>query len=317
MLVAIIMLYHMGGKTFDILELTRINYSEEIQIWLFLAFFAAFAVKMPMFPVHTWLPDAHTEAPTAGSVILAGILLKMGAYGFLRFSLPMFPNAVQILFIPLLILSVTAIIYGAYVTLMQNDMKRLVAYSSVSHMGFVLLGLASAKGAAATLGMTGAALQMFTHGTITALLFLTVGYIYEKAHTRHIPDLGGLAGRMPFLATSLLIAGLASLGLPGTSGFVAEVTIFLGSFPAWQIFTIIATVGVVLTAAYILWMIQRTIFGPRPEHHNNLLDASLPEMVPVAILVVAIISVGIYPSVISEMFSTGLEPIVTSMKALN
>ena len=319
MLVGILALYFSTG-TFDMTILPDKIAGADLILPASILFFLTiigFAIKLPVFPFHTWLPDAHTDAPTAASVMLAGVLLKMGGYGMFRVSAAMFPDQLLDFSWLLALLGVINIIYGAAITIRQTDLKRLIAYSSVSHMGFVLLGLASAKGAAATLGMTGAALQMFTHGTITALLFLTVGYIYEKAHTRHIPDLGGLAGRMPFLATSLLIAGLASLGLPGTSGFVAEVTIFLGSFPAWHIFTIIATVGVVLTAAYILWMIQRTIFGPRPEHHNNLLDASLPEMVPVAILVVAIISVGIYPSVISEMFSTGLEPIITSVKALN
>ena len=319
MLVGILALYFSTG-TFDMTILPDKIAGTDLILPASILFFLTiigFAIKLPVFPFHTWLPDAHTDAPTAASVMLAGVLLKMGGYGMFRVSAAMFPDQLLDFSWLLALLGVINIIYGAAITIRQTDLKRLIAYSSVSHMGFVLLGLASAKGAAATLGMTGAALQMFTHGTITALLFLTVGYIYEKAHTRHIPDLGGLAGRMPFLATSLLIAGLASLGLPGTSGFVAEVTIFLGSFPAWHIFTIIATVGVVLTAAYILWMIQRTIFGPRPEHHNNLPDASLPEMVPVAILVVAIMSVGIYPSVISEMFSTGLEPIITSVKALN
>ena len=319
MLVGILALYFSTG-TFDMTILPDKIAGADLILPASILFFLTiigFAIKLPVFPFHTWLPDAHTDAPTAASVMLAGVLLKMGGYGMFRVSAAMFPDQLLDFSWLLALLGVINIIYGAAITIRQTDLKRLIAYSSVSHMGFVLLGLASAKGAAATLGMTGAALQMFTHGTITALLFLTVGYIYEKAHTRHIPDLGGLAGRMPFLATSLLIAGLASLGLPGTSGFVAEVTIFLGSFPAWHIFTIIATVGVVLTAAYILWMIQRTIFGPRPEHHNNLPDASLPEMVPVAILVVAIISVGISPSVITEMFSTGLEPIITSVKALN
>jgi len=193
MLVGIIVLYYAGGKTFDILELSKVNYPAGTQLWLFLAFFAAFAVKMPMFPIHTWLPDAHTEAPTAGSVILAGILLKMGAYGFLRFSFPMFPYAVNVLFVPLLILSVTAIIYGAYVTLMQKDMKRLIAYSSVSHMGFVTLGLFTLN----QNGIEGGILQMINHGVITGALFLCVGMIYERTHSRMIEDYGGLSKTVP------------------------------------------------------------------------------------------------------------------------
>ena len=179
MLVGIIVLYHAGGRTFDIIELSKISYPAGLQFWLFFAFFAAFAVKMPMFPIHTWLPDAHTEAPPAGSVLLAGILLKMGAYGFLRFSLPMFPHAVQMLYIPLLILSVTAIIYGAYVTLMQDDLKRLIAYSSVSHIGFITLGIFTLNQA----GIKGGILQMINHGVITGALFLCVGMIYERTHS--------------------------------------------------------------------------------------------------------------------------------------
>ena len=193
MLVGIIVLYYAGGKTFDIIALSNNSYSSGLQLWLFLAFFAAFAVKMPMFPIHTWLPDAHTEAPTAGSVILAGILLKMGAYGFLRFSIPMFPFAAKVLFLPMLLLSVTAVIYGAYVTLTQKDMKRLIAYSSVSHMGFVTLGIFSLN----QNGVEGGLLQMINHGIITGALFLCIGMVYERTHTRMIDDYGGLVKSVP------------------------------------------------------------------------------------------------------------------------
>ena len=277
---------------------------------LFFLTIIGFAIKLPVFPFHTWLPDAHTDAPTAASVMLAGVLLKMGGYGMFRISASMFPEQIVDYSWLLATLGLINILYGAAITIRQTDLKRLIAYSSVSHMGFVLLGIAAAKGGTAELGMNGAALQMFTHGTITGLLFLTVGFIYEKAHTRYIPDLGGLANRMPFLAAGLLVAGLASLGLPGTSGFVAEITIFMGSFPAWHWFAALAAIGVVLTAGYILWMIQRVMFGPQLLRHNNLSDASIPEMIPVAILVASILVVGIYPAVISDVFNTGLDPIV-------
>ena len=277
---------------------------------LFFLTIIGFAIKLPVFPFHTWLPDAHTDAPTAASVMLAGVLLKMGGYGMFRVSASMFPEQIVDYSWLLATLGLINILYGAAITIRQTDLKRLIAYSSVSHMGFVLLGIAAAKGGTAELGMNGAALQMFTHGTITGLLFLTAGFIYEKAHTRYIPDLGGLANRMPFLAAGLLVAGLASLGLPGTSGFVAEITIFMGSFPAWHWFAALAAIGVVLTAGYILWMIQRVMFGPQLLRHNNLSDASIPEMIPVAILVASILVVGIYPAVISDVFNTGLDPIV-------
>ena len=277
---------------------------------LFFLTIIGFAIKLPVFPFHTWLPDAHTDAPTAASVMLAGVLLKMGGYGMFRVSASMFPEQIVDYSWLLATLGLFNILYGAAITIRQTDLKRLIAYSSVSHMGFVLLGIAAAKGGTAELGMNGAALQMFTHGTITGLLFLTVGFIYEKAHTRYIPDLGGLANRMPFLAAGLLVAGLASLGLPGTSGFVAEITIFMGSFPAWHWLAALAAIGVVLTAGYILWMIQRVMFGPQLLRHNNLSDASIPEMIPVAILVASILVVGIYPAVISDVFNTGLDPIV-------
>ena len=277
---------------------------------LFFLTIIGFAIKLPVFPFHTWLPDSHTDAPTAASVMLAGVLLKMGGYGMFRVSASMFPEQIVDYSWLLATLGLINILYGAAITIRQTDLKRLIAYSSVSHMGFVLLGIAAAKGGTAELGMNGAALQMFTHGTITGLLFLTVGFIYEKAHTRYIPDLGGLANRMPFLAAGLLVAGLASLGLPGTSGFVAEITIFMGSFPAWHWFAALAAIGVVLTAGYILWMIQRVMFGPQLLRHNNLSDASIPEMIPVAILVASILVVGIYPAVISDVFNTGLDPIV-------
>ena len=280
---------------------------------LFLLTIVGFAIKLPVFPLHTWLPDAHTDAPTAASVMLAGVLLKMGGYGMFRVSAFMFPEQINDYSWMLAVIGVFNIIYGAAITIRQTDLKRLVAYSSISHMGFVLLGLASAPGDAAILGMTGAALQMFTHGTITGLLFLTVGFIYEKTHTRHIPDLGGIATRIPILTVSLLVAGLASLGLPGTSGFVAEITVFMGAFPAWELLTAIAAITVVLTAGYILWMVQRTVFGLEIKRYATINDATIPEIIPIAILIVTIISVGIYPAFISDIFRDGIVPIVEAL----
>ena len=226
----------------------------------------------------------------------------------------MFPNQITDFAWLLATLGLINIIYGAAITIRQTDLKRLVAYSSVSHMGFILLGLASITGASSALGLTGAALQMFTHGTITGLLFLTIGFIYDRTHTRQIPELGGLVSRMPILTVSLLIAGLASLGLPGTSGFVAEIAVFLGTFPAWHIHTVIAAFGVVLTAGYILWMIQRSVFGPVNKKHSDLTDATFVEAIPIAILIVSIIGVGIYPSLISDMLADGITPIINAVR---
>jgi NADH-quinone oxidoreductase subunit M len=284
---------------------------------VFWLLFIAFAVKLPVWPLHTWLPDAHTDAPTAASVMLAGVLLKMGAYGMFRVSAAMFPDVLRDVSWLLAALGVINILYGAAVVLRQTDMKRLIAFSSISHMGFVLLGLSSAVGVAGVVsqvGLMGASLQMFTHGTITGLLFLLVGYVYERAHTRHIPDLGGLAGRMPLLAVSLLVAGLASLGLPATSGFAAEIHIFLGTFPVWSWMTAIGALGVVLAAGYILWMLQRVMFGPMNPRFAGLRDATPIEVVPIAALIVAIMVVGIFPTTLTDVFSTGLQPIVESLQ---
>jgi NADH-quinone oxidoreductase subunit M len=216
-------------------------------------------------------------------------------------------------------MGVINILYGAIVTLRQTDLKRLIAFSSISHMGFVLLGISSVVGVAgsvSSVGLTGAALQMFTHGTITGLMFLLVGFIYEKAHTRYIPDLGGLAARMPFLAATFVFAGLASLGLPGTSGFISEILVFLGTFPVWSWLTAVGALGVVLTAGYILWMIQRSLFGSQVERFRDVKDASMAEMVPVMALVIAVVVVGVYPAVVVDVFADGIEPIVDSVQRI-
>ena len=315
MLVGILVLFFSTG-TFDMTVLPTAIQTSTLLLPIGLVFallFIGFAVKLPVWPLHTWLPDAHTDAPTAGSVMLAGVLIKMGAYGIIRVCVTMFPGVISDVAWLLAAAGVINVIYGAIVTMRQTDLKRLVAFSSISHMGFVLLGISSVVGVAgkvSPVGLTGASLQMFTHGAITGLLFLLVGFIYEKAHTRYIPDLGGLASRMPFLAAALVIAGLASLGLPGTSGFVAEMLVFLGTFPVWSWLTAVAAFGLVLTAGYILWMIKRSMFGPKVERFADVGDASVMEMVPVAALLIAILVVGIYPGFITDVFTAGAEPIV-------
>ncbi|MCH7799903.1 MAG: NADH-quinone oxidoreductase subunit M [Chloroflexi bacterium] len=321
MLVGILVLFFSFG-TFDMTLLPDAIARGGILLpagMVFTMIFIAFAVKLPIWPLHSWLPDAHTDAPTAASVMLAGVLLKMGAYGMLRISATMFPEVIASIAWLLATVGVINILYGAAIVLRQTDLKRLIAFSSISHMGFVVLGLsavAGVNGQVSSVGLTGAALQMFTHGTITGLLFLLVGYIYEKAHTRYVPDLGGLAARMPMLTAALVLAGLASLGLPSTSGFVSEIHIFLGTFPVWSWLTAAGAFGIVLTAGYILWMIQRAMFGPENQHMNDVSDATVMEMVPVAAMVIAIMVVGIYPAIITDVFATGVQPIVDTLQTV-
>ena len=298
-------------NTFDMTQLVGMDLSDLLlpSQLVFALFFIGFAIKLPIWPVHTWLPDAHTDAPTAVSVMLAGVLLKMGGYGLIRINVSMFPDVAADAAMPMAILAVISILYGAMVTFRQSDLKRLVANSSVSHMGFVLLGISSigaTTGNLSPVGLTGAAMQMFTHGTITGLLFVMVGVVYDKAHTRHIPDLGGLAARMPVAAIAFMIAGLASLGLPGTSGFAAEIMVFLGTFPAHGVVTALATVGVLLAAGYVLWMVQRVLFGPQHERWEHLSDVSPVETVAPTLLIAAILIVGIYPAVLSNVFKSGI-----------
>ncbi len=293
LLVAIIALYFQGGQTFDIVQLSQQTYSPRLQFWLFLAFFAAFAVKVPMFPFHTWLPDAHVEAPTAGSVILASVLLKMGTYGFLRFSLPMLPDASKD-FTPMVVtLSIVAIIYGAYMALAQADIKKLIAYSSVSHMGFVTLGLFMFN----QQGIEGAVMQMVNHGITTGGLFLCVGIIYERTHSRQIADNVGLTKPMPRYATLLVIFALSSLGLPGTNSFVGEFMVLVGTFMWSKLAAAIASLGIILAAAYILWMVQRVAFGePLAKFLPKLKDLNQREMVTLIPLVVLVFWIGLFPN---------------------
>ena len=314
MLVGIIVLYYAGGKAFDILTLSNAIYPHHLQLWLFFAFFSAFAVKMPMFPIHTWLPDAHTEAPTAGSVILAGVLLKMGAYGFLRFSLPMFPYAVKLLFLPLLFLSVTAIIYGAYVTLMQNDMKRLIAYSSVSHMGFVTLGIFTLN----QNGIEGGMLQMINHGVITGALFLCVGMIYERTHTRMIDDYGGLSKTVPIYVVFFTIFTLAAIGFPGMNAFIGEFLIISGAFKANMVIAAFSILGVVLGVTYMVWLYYRIVLNEiNPTTKSQLSDLDFREITTLIPLVILVFFIGLQPGVLLSYMHVSVDHLLEHVSAEN
>ncbi len=308
MLVGILVLYLAAPtRSFDMVYLAAQHYAPAVQsvVWLFL--FVGFAVKIPIFPFHTWLPDAHTEAPTAISVLLAGVLLKMGAYGLLRANIGMLPDATQQFAGALAVLAVINVVYGALVAMTQSDLKRVIANSSISHMGYVVLGAA----ALTPMALEGAVFQMFTHGTITALLFIMVGLVYDRTHTREISALGGLAGRMPFIAVAFVVAALASLGLPGLSGFVAEFLIFLGSFPVWRAPTILAVFTIVITAGYMLWLIERVFFGPERPQWASLGDASRLEVATVGALVVVIVAVGVFPTLLGGIIIQGISAIAS------
>ena len=314
MLVGIIVLYYAGGKTFDILALSSKSYSSGLQLWLFLAFFAAFAVKMPMFPIHTWLPDAHTEAPTAGSVILAGILLKMGAYGFLRFSIPMFPFAAKVLFLPMLALSVTAVIYGAYVTLTQKDMKRLIAYSSVSHMGFVTLGIFSLN----QNGIEGGLLQMINHGIITGALFLCIGMVYERTHTRMIDDYGGLVKSVPKFVVFFTLFTLAAIGFPGMNAFVGEFLIISGAFKANMLIAALSILGIILGASYMVWLYYRIALNDINPKTNTakLTDLDLREIATLLPLVILVFLIGLQPGILLSYMHVSVEHLLERVHSI-
>jgi NADH-quinone oxidoreductase subunit M len=298
MLVAILYLYFAhhaatGEFTFDLLRLYDTPLGRTAQLWLFAAFALAFAIKVPMFPFHTWLPDAHVEAPTAGSVILAGVLLKMGTYGFVRFAMPLFPEATLAFAPAIVFLAVIGIIYGALVAMVQPDIKKLVAYSSVSHLGFVMLGLFALN----TQGLQGGILQMINHGLSTGALFLAVGIIYERRHTREIGEFGGLAERLPWFAAAFLIVCLSSLGLPGLNGFVGEFLILLGAFRVDPVVAAVSATGVILAAVYLLWMYQRVMFGPvTNEKNRGLRDLSLREFWTLAPVIALIVWIGVFPN---------------------
>ncbi|HUP61131.1 MAG TPA: NADH-quinone oxidoreductase subunit M [Thermoanaerobaculia bacterium] len=303
--------------TFSVLQFHEIGHliPPTLQFWLFAGFFFGFAIKVPMFPFHTWLPDAHTEAPTAGSIILAAVLLKMGTYGFVRFALPILPSGTKEWLIPLVILSLIGIIYGALVTLVQKDMKKLIAYSSVSHLGFVMLGMFALN----PMGIRGSVLQMINHGISTGALFLLVGIIYERRHSRLIADYGGLAKQMPMFAALFLIAALSSMGLPALNGFIGEFTILLGVANSQAYGTIayavIAAVGIVLGAAYLLWLYQRVFWGPLDNPANaTLKDLNLREFGLVFALVILMVWIGIYPKPLFDVLEKPVDYVVRKVE---
>ncbi len=316
MLVAILALYFLHGSatgkgTFDVLELYQLGLPVSTQYWLFGAFALAFAIKVPMFPFHTWLPDAHTEAPTAGSVILAGVLLKMGTYGFIRFAIPLFPNAAFDLMPLISVLALIGIIYGALVSMMQPDLKRLVAFSSVSHLGYVMLGMFAFN----PQGVQGSIYQMLNHGISTGSLFLIVGMLYERRHTRMIADFGGISKVMPVLAACFMIVTLSSIGLPGTNGFVGEFLILLGAFQTNTVYGVLAASGVILGAAYMLWMFQRVMFG-RITHPENekLKDLHGREVITLLPMIALIFLMGIYPKLFFTKMDASVEKFLNDVK---
>ncbi len=314
MLVAIIVIYWVTGTT-DITQIYKIQIPIEYQNLLWLAFFSSFAVKTPMWPVHTWLPDAHVEAPTAGSVILAAILLKMAGYGFLRFSIPMFPVASEF-FTPLIYtLSIIAIIYTSLVALMQDDMKKLIAYSSVAHMGYVTLGIFTLT----KQGIEGSVFQMISHGLISAALFLSVGVVYDRLHSRLISTYGGLVNYVPKYSFLFLIFALAALGLPGTSGFLGEFLVLTGSFQKNYLVAMLATIGVILGAAYMLWLTKRVIFGEvTNDNIKKLKDANKLEILMLTSLAFFIIFFGFYPAPLMETLNVPVDNLITNYEqALN
>ena len=309
-LIAIIVMANVVG-TFDIRTLLYSKIPETIQLWLWPAFFASFAIKTPMWPFHTWLPDAHVEAPTAGSVILAGVLLKVGGYGFIRFSIPMLPYASEYYSLLVYVLSIIAIIYASLVALMQSDMKKLIAYASVAHMGFVTIGLFTFKQE----GIDGAMTQMLSHGIVSAALFICVGVLYDRKHSRLISDYGGLVERMPKYALVFMIFLLASIGLPGTSGFIGEFLILISAYQVNVFLALGAGLGIILGACYMLWLYKRVIFGSLNKNKaGDILDIDLIEMLVFLPLIILVFWIGIYPeSFISEF----REPISNMINSLN
>src|SRR5712692_3197102 len=298
-----------NGYSFSMLQYHNIGHliPVSLQRWIFAGFFFGFAIKVPMFPFHTWLPDAHTEAPTAGSIILAAVLLKMGTYGFIRVALPMLPEATK-KWLPFIIgLSIVGIIYGALVTLVQKDMKKLIAYSSVSHLGFVMLGMFALN----PMGLKGSVIQMINHGISTGALFLLVGIIYERRHSRMIADYGGLAKQMPMYATLFLIAALSSMGLPALNGFIGEFTILLGAANRNIWWAVFAAIGIVLGAAYLLWLYQRVFWGPLDNPANrNVRDLNRRELALLVALVACMVWIGIYPKPLFDMIDKPVEYVV-------
>ncbi|MES4791580.1 MAG: oxidoreductase, partial [Chloroflexota bacterium] len=313
MLIGILVLAF-DAKTFDIEQLTRADFQDTLLPlgWVFFLLFVGFAVKLPIVPLHTWLPDAHSDAPTAVSVMLAGVLLKMGGYGIIRLCVTLMPEVAHDWDAWMAGIGAFSVLYGGFITLRQTDVKRLIAYSSVSHMGLVLLGI----GALGSTGLTGAAYQMVAHGLITGLMFVVIGLMYERTHTRDIARLGGLARQMPLIATGMVFAGMASLGLPALAGFVAEVTVFLGAFQRFEWAVLAAIVGVVLSAGYILWMLQRVMFGPVRHEWDDLTDQRhWWEHAVVAGLAALVVLLGVYPTLIMDVISPAMTTLAERLQA--
>jgi NADH-quinone oxidoreductase subunit M len=297
----------MGRPTFDFVELLGVDLTRTAQLWLFAGFALSFGIKVPLFPFHTWLPDAHVEAPTAGSVILAGVLLKLGTYGLLRFNLTLFPEASVDLVPVMAVLAIVGIIYGAVVAIMQSDVKRLVAYSSVSHLGFVVLGIF----ALTSQGLQGGVIQMVNHGLTTGALFILVGMIYERRHTREIDEFGGLAKVMPVFAGAFLFVSFASIGLPGLNGFVGEFLVLVGSYLALPAYAIAGALGVVLAAVYLLWAYQRMFTGPLEKPENKALgDIDLRERLVLLPIVVLVFFLGLYPKPALERIEPSVQVVL-------
>ena len=321
MLIALIYLYFKGGS-FAIADMVAMPLTMKEQVWIFFAFFLAFAVKIPMFPVHTWLPDAHVEAPTAGSVVLAAIMLKIGGYGFLRFSLPILPDASRELATFVIVLSLIAIAYIGLIAMVQKDMKKLIAYSSISHMGFVTLGIFVAfvlvmNSGDTNMALEGAMMQMISHGFISAALFLCVGVLYDRMHTRMIRDYGGVINTMPFFGAFFVFFAMSNAGLPGTSGFVGEFMVILSSFQASFWYAFLAAMTLILGAAYSLWMVKRVVFGEvKSEAVSQLNDVNKREGFILAILVIMVLFVGIYPEPLIDVMRASVENLIEQIKII-
>jgi NADH-quinone oxidoreductase subunit M len=308
-LIAVLVMYFKTGTT-EIPTLMGAKFDPTLQKWLWLAMFASFAVKVPMWPFHTWLPDAHVEAPTAGSVVLAGILLKLGGYGYLRFSLPMLPDA-SLFFTPLIFaLSIVAIIYTSLVALMQSDMKKLIAYSSVAHMGIVTIGIFTLN----PLGIQGSIIQMLSHGLVSGALFMCVGVVYDRIHSREIASYGGLAERMPAYATAFMLFMLASIGLPGTSGFVGEILVIIGVFQINSWVAALAATGTILGAAYMLWLYRRVIFGALLQSHlRTIRDLRVHEIAAFAPLALLVLVMGVYPALFLDPMAASVDHLLAQV----